>query len=183
MQTMPARAVATAVTGDGRVAPKAVAILEYRCTPICVASVRDNRQVASYATDSIDRPVAKLGYLSREPRTMPFFVICLDRPDTAEKRSEMRLAHLEYVDRHLKRFLFGGPLLADHGDLRTGMVFMLNFQTRAQAEAFMAEEPYTKSGVFESVVIRRFLQVFPEQQPGYFSDFLRAERDRASSTK
>jgi uncharacterized protein len=132
------------------------------------------------ASDSIDRNVNCQS--AREQATMPYFVICLDKPETREKRSEMRLAHLEYVDRHLAKFIFGGPLLSDQSDLRTGMVFMLDCPTRADAEAFMADEPYTRSGVFESVVIRRFLQVFPEQQPGYFSRLLRAERDSATGT-
>lgn len=111
---------------------------------------------------------------------MPYLVCCLDKPETAEKRDEMRLTHLEYVERHLAQFLFGGPLLADQGDLRLGMVFVLDFSTRAEVDAFMADEPYTKSGVFESMVIRRFIQVLPEQEPGYFRSFLRAERDRLS---
>jgi uncharacterized protein YciI len=110
---------------------------------------------------------------------LSFSVICLDGPDSGEKRIRIRLAHMEYVAQHQSKFLFGGPLLGDSGDIRVGMMFVLAFATRSDVEAFMADEPYTRAGVFESVIIRRFLAVFPESVPGFFSDLLRAERNRS----
>jgi len=110
---------------------------------------------------------------------LSFIVISLDGPDSAEKRTRTRLAHMEYVAQHRSKFLFGGPLLGDAGDVRAGMVFVLDFATRWDVEAFMADEPYTRAGVFESVIIRRFLAVFPENVPGFFSGLLREERNRS----
>jgi uncharacterized protein YciI len=116
--------------------------------------------------------------LNKERTNLPFIVICFDKPGTLESRATMRLAHMEYVYLHQSKFLFGGPLVSDTGDARTGMVFVLDLATRAAVDEFMENEPYSIGGVFESVIVRSFLKVFPEDEPGAFADWLSAERAR-----
>jgi hypothetical protein len=43
----------------------------------------------------------------------------------------------------------------------------------------MRDEPYTKAGIFESVMIRRIHVVYPEADPSYFDDLLANERRAA----
>jgi uncharacterized protein YciI len=41
-----------------------------------------------------------------------------------------------------------------------GSVFIIEFDTQAEAEEFAANDPYGKAGLFESVIIRPFKKVF-----------------------
>lgn len=51
--------------------------------------------------------------------------------------------------------MLGGALLADDGVARTGSVLILNVPNRAAAEAFSADEPFRKAGLFKTVKISR----------------------------
>jgi|SRR5581483_9683439 len=112
---------------------------------------------------------------------MEFFVICIDRANTAEERACARLAHLEYVHLHRSKFLFGGPLLSDVEEERVGMVCMIDMPTREAAERFIAQEPYTQAGIVETVIIKRIKKVIPEDDPAYLDNLLTNERRRCES--
>jgi uncharacterized protein YciI len=43
-----------------------------------------------------------------------------------------------------------------------GSVLILDFEDRAQADAFAAGDPYANAGLFESVVIRPWRKVLPK---------------------
>jgi hypothetical protein len=53
---------------------------------------------------------------------------------------------------------------------------VIEFASRAEAEAFSAEEPYNKGGLFESVVIQRWRQMVPEIEAGFLLKELELER-------
>jgi uncharacterized protein YciI len=110
---------------------------------------------------------------------MTFAVICIDRPDTAGLRDRTRLAHLEYINPYRAKMKIGGALLDEAGERRVGMVFAIDLPTREAVEALMRDEPYTKAGIFESVMIRRIHVVYPEADPSYFDDLLANERRAA----
>ena len=86
---------------------------------------------------------------------MHFAVYCLDRADSHETRCDHRATHRAYIDTQLNKIFFSGPLLADDGVRQPGTLFILSVESRAQAEAFLAQEPYFKAGVFERVTILR----------------------------
>ena len=112
---------------------------------------------------------------------MAFAVVCLDRPGTKALRDRTRLAHMEYINRYRHKMIVGGALLDDEGETRVGMVLAIDLPDRSAVEAFLAEEPYNKAGIFECVVIRKFHKVFPEDDPAYFDSLLAAERARVAS--
>jgi len=86
---------------------------------------------------------------------MHFAVYCLDRPDSHEMRCDYRATHRDYLDTQLHRIFFSGPLLADDGVRQLGTLFILSVESRAEAEDFLAREPYHSAGVFENVTILR----------------------------
>ena len=91
------------------------------------------------------------------PEAVSLFVVhCLDAPNMQDKRAALAEAHRRYVTEHRARIFVGGPLLDDAGTRRVGSLIVLKAATRAEAQAFMAAEPYHANGVFESVVIRAF---------------------------
>ena len=55
----------------------------------------------------------------------------------------------------------GEHLLADDGETPIGSGFVVDFPDRASAEAFFAEDPYNKAGLFQSVAITPYRKVLP----------------------
>ncbi len=78
-----------------------------------------------------------------------------DGPDSARLRDAHRQAHFAYLEQHKDILVLGGALLADDGTTRTGSVLILNVPSRAAAEAFSADEPFRKAGLFKSVKLTR----------------------------
>jgi uncharacterized protein len=89
---------------------------------------------------------------------MKFVIIGHDGPDGEAKRKVHRTAHLVNLERLDKqgRVILAGPLTD-----KTGSLLVLEFDSRADAETFARQDPYTIHGVFERVEIHPFTQVFP----------------------
>ncbi len=65
-------------------------------------------------------------------------------------------AHLAYLDRHRDILVLGGATLADDAQAsRTGSVLIVNVPDRAAADAFAADEPFRKAGLFASYTVTR----------------------------
>jgi hypothetical protein len=58
-----------------------------------------------------------------------------------------REAHLAYVKGFADSIVVGGPVLDDAGN-PNGSVLIMEFDTKAEAEAFCADDPYAKAGLF-----------------------------------
>lgn len=89
---------------------------------------------------------------------MLFALICRDKPGALETRKANREAHLAYA-RDQGCILFGGPMLDEAGDM-IGSLLAIDVADRAAAEAFAANDPYAKAGLFASVEITGFKKVF-----------------------
>ena len=76
-------------------------------------------------------------------------LIAKDRPGALQTRLDNRPAHVE----HLKSsgiVAQAGPFLDANGEM-CGSLVILDVEDMAQAEAWAAEDPYAKAGLFESV--------------------------------
>ncbi len=87
---------------------------------------------------------------------MLFTIVMTDRPGGQELRAATAAAHGEWVGRHVGVMYVGGPIVSDDGETIIGSMIVGDFPDRAAAEDFIADEPYNRAGLFESVVIRRF---------------------------
>ena len=76
-----------------------------------------------------------------------------DGEDGAARRAQAREAHFAYLEAHRDILVLGGAMVADDGVARTGSVLIINVPDRAAAEAFSANEPLRRAGVFKSVKI------------------------------
>ncbi len=92
---------------------------------------------------------------------MLFAIICVDKPDSAHIRKENRPAHLGYLERVADKIAIAGPMLTEDRSAPTGSLLILDFDTQAEAEAFAANDPYNKAGLFEQVTIKPFKRIFP----------------------
>lgn len=100
---------------------------------------------------------------------MYFAFYCEDKPDSLEQRLASRDAHLAnlrvLVD--AGRVLLAGPMPKVAGASPAevgfdGSLIVADFDSQAEAEAWINSDPYIAAGVFKSIITRPFVQVFPE---------------------
>ena len=92
---------------------------------------------------------------------MLFFIYRVDKPDSVSLRESTRPAHLEYARSLGERLRLAGPTMDEKADKMTASVFILEAEDRAEAEALTAEDPYEKAGLFETKIVRPFMEVPP----------------------
>lgn len=99
---------------------------------------------------------------------MPY-VIDVTIEDNGPKRAGLRPAHLEYLEANLGILLAAGAKLSDGGE-PLGALYIVDCETRAEAEAFMAAEPYFRNGLCGSVTYSSWRKAYfdhrKQVQPG-----------------
>jgi uncharacterized protein len=90
-----------------------------------------------------------------------YAIVCFDRPDSAKLRDSHRAGHQEFLKKQAGKIVFGGPLKNTPDGPSTGAIIVVNCATREEAEAFIKGDPFLHNGVYESVAVRAFKQVFP----------------------
>lgn len=92
---------------------------------------------------------------------MLFALICHDGPDGPALRREHRPAHLAWLDGHGAKVRLAGPFLDEAGQ-PIGSLLLIEAEDHAAAQAFAAEDPYARAGLFAKVTIRAWRQVLPK---------------------
>jgi uncharacterized protein YciI len=96
---------------------------------------------------------------------MAFVVRATDRAGALEIRKANREAHLEFLKAAGDRLLLAGPLLTEAGEM-AGSLLIVDFDTADAVTEWLAADPYSNAGLFESVEIAGFKPVlanFPVQ--------------------
>jgi uncharacterized protein len=91
---------------------------------------------------------------------MPYVIQTVDKPDSFDVRTAHRDAHVAWLKSRVDFLLAGGALLADDGGPGSGGLLIVDTEERAEAEAFIADDPFTKAGLFENVIITRWRKGF-----------------------
>lgn len=86
---------------------------------------------------------------------------CVDKIDASEVRRANREAHLAHLNGVADRILVAGPLLSTDETQMIGSLLVIDFDSRADAEAFARNDPYAKAGLFVSVSISAWKKVYP----------------------
>lgn len=84
-------------------------------------------------------------------------LICIDKPNSLDIRLANRPAHVEHLQATAAVEL-AGPFLDAEGQM-CGSLIVLSVESLAEAEAWAAEDAYTKAGLFASVEIREWKKV------------------------
>jgi uncharacterized protein YciI len=86
-----------------------------------------------------------------------FCVHALDRPDRLDDRKRLRDGHRARLRMHDQPVVvrIGGPLLDDAGKM-IGTMLVIEAETRAAVEIYMAGDPYMLENLFETVSITGF---------------------------
>jgi uncharacterized protein len=83
-----------------------------------------------------------------------FLIIAHGKPDMTTARDSLDEAHHRYLDRgYRERLIAYGPLLSQDGAEWMGTALLVELRDRSAAEAMMANEPYVRNGLYESVEI------------------------------
>jgi uncharacterized protein len=87
----------------------------------------------------------------------------LDKPGAAELRSRMRPQHKAYLGAVAERIAFAGPLTHDDGTTMIGSLLAIDFSGREAAQAWLADEPFTRAGLYAGVEVHAFVNLWPQQ--------------------
>lgn len=91
---------------------------------------------------------------------MPYIVETWDRADTLDLRRQLRPEHLEYLERYSHLLLACGAKLTDEGSDAGGGLYVLDVETRDEAQAFIAADPFYKGGLFDRVAVTRWRKAY-----------------------
>lgn len=99
---------------------------------------------------------------------MPFIVIIHDNPANEHLRSQAEQAHYAWLDANEEKILMRGGMKREDDTAFMGGVLILDVATRAAAEKFVADDPYAKVGLHQSVTIRPFQAAYSAPPERWF---------------
>jgi uncharacterized protein len=91
---------------------------------------------------------------------MAFLIETFDKPGHADVRARERDAHLAFLAQHKALLLACGAKLNDDGSSAGGGIYIVDVETREEAERFIAQDPFTHVELFESVKIVRWRKAY-----------------------
>ena len=85
---------------------------------------------------------------------MEFLVTAHDHRDALDRRIAARPQHLDVVGEHVKNgHMYCAAALLDDAQRMVGSVFICDFPTREDVDAWLRDDPYTKGNVWERVEV------------------------------
>lgn len=94
---------------------------------------------------------------------MLFVFLLIDKPDHAALRQRVRPEHKAYLAGVADRMAFAGPLTHDDGQTMLGSLLVVDFPDREAAHAWLAQEPFTRAGLYASTSIHAFVNLWPQK--------------------
>jgi hypothetical protein len=91
---------------------------------------------------------------------MLYVIHCFDKKDSLPVRIDNRPAHVAYLKSFGDKLFAAGPTL-DADENMNGSLVILDLEDLAAAEAFAANDPYARAGLFASVSIQPWKKVLP----------------------
>ena len=87
----------------------------------------------------------------------------LDKPGASALRDAVRPAHKAYLGQVAERIAFAGPLVADDGVAMVGSLLAIDFPSREAAMAWLADEPFTRAGLYAGTEVHAFVNLWPQK--------------------
>ena len=84
---------------------------------------------------------------------MLYLIHCLDKAGSTGVRKDNQSAHVDYLKSKPIDIVMAGPVVGDDGESVIGSFLVVEAGNRAEAETFSANDPYSKAGLFGSVLI------------------------------
>lgn len=99
---------------------------------------------------------------------MPLFVLtCTDHEGSLEKRLATRPQHLARLEQLNAegRLIVAGAMPKDPSDPQAGFygsTIIVDFESRDALDAWIADEPFLKEGIYASIDVKPFNKAFPQ---------------------
>lgn len=99
---------------------------------------------------------------------MAYFVLqCFDNEYSLEQRLATRPAHIERLEKLNAegRLITAGALPKDRDNVQAGFygsIMIVDFDSRESLDAWLAEEPFLKAGVYSHIEVKAFNKAFPK---------------------
>jgi hypothetical protein len=90
-----------------------------------------------------------------------------DSPDAAQTRRGLLAEQIAYGKNFGERVIGYGHFVSDDGSETLGTSFFMQLDDRAAADAFVADEPLNKAGVYERVEVHRWSNSFGKRAADY----------------
>ena len=94
---------------------------------------------------------------------MIYVFMLIDKPNAAALRERVRPRHKSYLGEIAHRIAFAGPLMDDAGQSMIGSLLAIDFDSRESAQAWLADEPFTRAGLYASVTLHVFANLWPQK--------------------
>jgi uncharacterized protein YciI len=91
---------------------------------------------------------------------MPYIIETFDKPDHQWLRQQTRSAHLDFLTEHADLLLACGAKLDDDGKDLGGGLYVVALESRAEAEALIAKDPFAQAKLFDRVLITRWRKAY-----------------------
>jgi uncharacterized protein len=95
---------------------------------------------------------------------MPYAIITRDKPNSLALRNATRGTHIEYLEANKHLLLAAGAQIDDSGEGGYGGILLVDTDDRAEAEAFIHNDPFTKAGLFAGIEVVRWRKAFFDKQ-------------------
>lgn len=87
----------------------------------------------------------------------------LDKPEGSALRQRVRPEHKAYLAQVAGRIAFAGPLTHDDGSTMIGSLLAIDFDSREAAHDWLANEPFTRAGLYAGTEIHAFVNLWPQK--------------------
>lgn len=94
---------------------------------------------------------------------MLFAFILIDKPDAGALRQRVRPEHKAYLAAVADRIAFAGPFTSDDGQAMLGSLLVIDFPDREAAQVWLAQEPFTRAGLYASTTVHAFANLWPQR--------------------
>ncbi|AYJ85148.1 YciI family protein (plasmid) [Sphingomonas paeninsulae] len=91
---------------------------------------------------------------------MPYMIATYDKPEHEHVRDATRARHLEFLEANVDKMIAGGGFWNNEKTAVIGGLMLLDVDTKAEAEAFIAQDPFTHANLFARVEIVRWSMSF-----------------------
>jgi uncharacterized protein YciI len=89
-----------------------------------------------------------------------YVIATYDKPDHKHVRDSFRQRHLEYLEANVNKVMAGGGLFSDDATSIIGGLLIVDVETRAEAQMFIQNDPFTAADLFQRVEIHRWKASF-----------------------
>jgi len=93
---------------------------------------------------------------------MPYLIVTYDKPGHEHVRDRTRAAHFAFLEANVHKVIAGGGFLNEAATSIIGGMMIIDVDSRAEAQAFIEQDPFTHAELFERVEITRWRPAFFE---------------------